>query len=122
MSMFDTILKQVAGSPDSIADLAAKVGIDPKMAETALAALGQSHAEPGDTVALAAEKTGMDIGALGSVLSQFGGEGALGDMVGKLQGAGGLSALTGMLDRDGDGNPVNDIMGMASGLLGGGKS
>lgn len=122
MSMFDTILKQVAGSPDSIADLAAKVGIDPKMAETALAALGQSHAEPGDTVELAAQKTGLDVGALGSILTQFGGEGALGDMVGKLQGAGGLGALSGMLDRDGDGNPIDDIMGMASGMLGGNKS
>lgn len=122
MSMFDMILKQVAGSPDSIAELAAKVGIDPKMAEAALAALGQSHAEPGDTVELAAGKTGLDVGALGSILSQFGGEAALGDMVGKLQSAGGLAVLSGMLDRDGDGNPVDDIMGMAQGMLGGGKS
>ena len=122
MSMFDSILKQVAGSPDSIADLAAKVGIDPKLAETALAALGQAHAAPGDTVATAAEKTGIDAGALGSILNQFGGEAALGDMVGKLQSAGGLGALTGMLDRDGDGNPVDDIMGMAKGLFGGGNS
>ncbi len=122
MSMFDMILKQVAGSPDSIADLAAKVGIDPKMAEMALAALGQSHAEPGDTCELAAKKTGMDVGAIGSILKQFGGEGALGDMVGKVQGAGGMGALSSMLDRDGDGSPINDIMGMAKGFLGGGKS
>lgn len=118
MSILDSILKQVGGSPDTVADLAGKVGIDPSMVEKALAALGQSHAEPGDTVELAAQKTGMDAGALGSILEQFGGEGALGDMVGKLQGAGGLGGLTSMLDQDKDGNPVNDLMGMAKGLFG----
>jgi hypothetical protein len=88
------------------------------MVEKALAALGQSHAEPGDTVELAAKKTGMDSGALGSIMEKLGGEGALGDMVGKLGGAGGLGGLTSMLDKDGDGNPMNDLTNMASGLFG----
>lgn len=118
MSFLDGILKQVGGSPDSIADLAAKVGIDPKMVEKGLAALGQSHAEEGDTVELAAEKTGMDTGALGSIMEKLGGEGALNDMVGKLGGAGGLGSLTAMLDKDGDGNVIDDLKGMASGLFG----
>ncbi|MEL7188405.1 MAG: hypothetical protein AAGK17_02545 [Pseudomonadota bacterium] len=120
MSILDTIMSQVAGSPDTVASLAEKVGIDPAMAEKAIAALGQSHAEEGDTVELAAEKTGLDTGALGGIMEQLGGEGALGDIAGKMQegGEGGLSGIMGMLDRDGDGNPLNDIADMASGLFG----
>ena len=122
MSILDGILSQVAGSPDTIASIAEKVGIDPAMAEQAVAALGQSHGEDGDTVELAAEKTGMDAGALGGIMEQMGGEGALGDLAGKMQGEGGeggaLSGLASMLDRDGDGNPINDVMGMAKGLFG----
>jgi len=29
-----------------------------------------------------------------------------------------LAGLANMLDRDGDGNPINDVMGMAKGLFG----
>jgi len=120
MSILDSIMQQVSGSPDTVAALAEKVGIDPAMAEKAVAALGQSHAEDGDTVELAAEKTGLDAGALGGIMEQLGGEGALGDIAGKLQGGegGGLSGIASMLDRDGDGNPLNDIADMASGLFG----
>ncbi len=119
MSILDSIMQQVSGSPDTVANLAEKVGIDPAMAEKAVAALGQSHAEDGDTVELAAEKTGIDTGMLGSIMEQMGGEGALGDLSSKLQGGeGGLAGLASMLDRDGDGNPINDVMGMAKGLFG----
>jgi len=122
MSILDGILKQVAGSPDTIASIAEKAGIDPAMAEKAVAALGASHAEDGDTVDLAAEKTGLDAGALGGIMDQLGGEGALGDLAGKLQGEGGeggaLAGIASLLDRDGDGNPINDVMGMAKGLFG----
>ncbi len=121
MSIFDSILKQVGGSPDTIADLASKVGIDPSMVEKGLAALGQSAPEDGDTVELAAEKTGIDKGALGSIMEKMGGENALGDMASKAEGSGGLGGIMSMLDRDGDGNPLNDITDMASGFLGGKK-
>ena len=118
MSILDSIMKQVSGSPDTVAALAAKVGIDPAMAEKAVAALGQSHAEDGDTVELAAGKTGLDSGVLGSIMSQMGGEGALGDLAGKMGGDSKLGGIMSMLDRDGDGNPLDDIAGMASGLFG----
>ena len=122
MSILDGILSQVAGSPDTIASIAEKVGIDPAMAEQAVAALGQSHGEDGDTVELAAEKTGMDAGALGGIMEQMGGEGALGDLAGKMQGesgeGGALAGLASMLDRDGDGNPINDVMDIAKGRFG----
>lgn len=120
MSILDSIMQQVSGSPDTVAALAEKVGIDPAMAEKAVAALGQSHAEDGDTVELAAQKTGLDVGALGGIMEQLGGEGALGDIAGKLQSGegGGLAGIASMLDRDGDGNPLDDIADMASGLFG----
>jgi len=119
MSMLDGILKQVAGSPDTVASLAEKVGIDPSMVEKGLAALGQSQPEDGDTVELAAQKTGMDSGALGSIMEQMGGEGALGSFAGMADsGEGGLGGIMSMLDRDGDGNAMDDIAGMASGLFG----
>ncbi len=119
MSILDSLMQQVAGSPDTVASLAEKVGIDPSMAEKAIAALGQSHAEDGDTVELAAEKTGLDTSALSGILSQIGGEGALGDLASKMGGEeGGMSGIMSMLDRDGDGNPLDDIADIASGLFG----
>ena len=118
MSLLDGILQQVAGSPDTVASIAEKVGIDPAMAEKAVAALGQSHAEEGDTVELAAEKTGLDAGALGGIVEQLGGENALGQLSEKMGGDSKLAGLANMLDRDGDGNPINDVMGMAKGLFG----
>ena len=88
------------------------------MAEQAVAALGQSHAEPGDTIQGAAAKTGLDPAMLGQMAQQLGGEGGLGKLSEMLQGNSALSGLTGMLDRDGDGNPLDDIAGLASGLFG----
>lgn len=68
MSAFDSILSQLSGNVD-IANLAAKVGLDPAMAEKAVAALGQAHATPGDTVATAATQTGLDAGTLQQIVS-----------------------------------------------------
>ena len=118
MSLLDSILQQVAGSPDTVADIAAKVGIDPALAEKAVAALGQAHPQPGDTVEAAAGKTGIDAGTLGQIVQQIGGEGALGQIAGKLGGNPQLASILGMLDRDGDGNPLDDIAGMAGSLFG----
>lgn len=118
MGLLDGILKQVAGSPDTVAQLAEKVGIDPGMAEKAVAALGQSHGESGDTVELAAGKTGLDSGKLNEIMGQLGGEGALSQITEKMGGSAGMSGIMDMLDRDGDGNPLNDIAGMAKGLFG----
>lgn len=58
-----------------------------------------------DTVASAAAATGLSADTLQGLLGQIGGEGA-------------LDKISGMIDRDGDGNPVNDIMGMAGKLFG----
>lgn len=116
MGMLDGILGQLGGS--DVGGLAEKFGLPPELAEKAVAALGQSHAEPGDTIAGAAAKTGLDPDTLSQMAQQLGGEGGLGKLSEMLQGNSALSGLTGMLDRDGDGNPINDIAGLASGLFG----
>lgn len=102
--MFDKILSQVTGNP-TVANMAEKLGIDPEMAAKAVAALGESHQEEGDTIELAASKTGLDAGMLNQIRDAIGGEGSLGK-------------FAAMLDKDGDGNPLNDIASMASGLFG----
>jgi len=117
MSLFDSILGQVGQNVD-IAGLAGQFGLDPAMAEKAVAALGVSHAEAGDTIEGAAAKTGLDAGMLSQMASQLGGEGGLGQLSGLLQGNPQLASVAGMLDRDGDGNPINDVLGMAKGLFG----
>lgn len=109
MSILDGILKNIGGAPDDVVNLASKIGIDPKMVEMAIGALGKTHQMDGDTVTLAAEKTGMSPDILNQIVGAIGGEGS-------------LTNFASMLDKDGDGNPVDDIMDMAKGLLGGGKN
>ena len=112
-------MQQVAGSPDTVASLAEQVGLDPAMVEKAVAALAQSQPEEGDTVELAAQKTGIDMSALSGIVAQMGGEGALGDLASKMgSGEGGLAGVMNMLDQDGDGSPLDDIAGMASSFFG----
>lgn len=105
MSMLDGILKNIGGAPDDVTNLAQKVGIDPAMVEKAIATLGQTHQMEGDTVGLAAERTGLDPSILSQIVQQIGGEGS-------------LTKFAGMLDLDGDGNPINDITGLAGNLFG----
>ena len=106
MSILDGILKNIGGAPDDVVNLASKLGIDPKMAEMAIAALGKTHQMDGDTVTLAAEKTGMSPDILNQVVAAIGGEGS-------------LAHFASMLDLDKDGSPLDDILGMAQGFLGG---
>ena len=105
MSLLDGILKNIGGAPDDVANLAEKIGIDPAMAEKAIAVLGQTHQMQGDTVELASAKTGLDTGVLSQIVEQIGGEGS-------------LTNFASMLDQDGDGNPLDDIADIASGLFG----
>lgn len=105
MSILDGILKSIGGAPDDVMNLARQVGLDPAMVEQAIAALGRTHQLDGDTVTLAAEKTGIDPAVLNKIVAAIGGEGS-------------LSHFASVLDRDGDGNPLDDIMGMAKGLFG----
>ncbi|MBN9504614.1 MAG: hypothetical protein J0I69_01185 [Altererythrobacter sp.] len=104
MALFDDILGRIGDHPE-IANMATKLGIDPRLAEKAVAALGEAHQQPGDTVQQAAAKTGLDTGVVSQIVEHIGGEGS-------------LSEFAAMLDQDGDGNPLNDIAGFASRLFG----
>ena len=117
MGIFDSILGQVGGHAD-VGNMAAKLGIPAEMAEKAIAALGQSHGEAGDTIQGAAAKTGMDAGMLSQIVEQIGGEGSLGEYARMLQDNPAAKGVFKWLDSDGDGNPLNDIAGMAGKLFG----
>ena len=116
MSILDSILRGIGGAPDDVVNLAEKVGIDPAMAEKAIAALGQSHQMQGDTVELASAKTGLPQGTLNQIVEQIGGEGSLMEFANAIKNDPG--SILGLLDRDGDGNPLNDVAGIAKGLFG----
>lgn len=104
MGMFDGLLEQLGGS-DQLAGLAAKVGLNEEQVASAMAALGKAHPEPGDTVAGAAASTGLSMDKLQDIVTQIGGENALGK-------------ISAMIDRDGDGNPLNDLSALAGSLFG----
>lgn len=119
MSILDGIMQQVSGSPDTVASLAQQVGLDPAMVEKALAALGQAQPQEGDTVELAAQKTGFDMTALSGIVAQMGGEDALNDLAARMGAEeGSLAGVMSLLDQDGDGSPLDDIAGMASSFFG----
>ena len=123
MGMLDGLLGQVASNVD-VAGLAAKVGITPDQAESAIAALGQAHSAPGDTVETAADSTGLPADTLQQIVGHIGGEGALGRFASLLSeqsggGAGGIfGQVEGMLDQNGDGSATDEIAGFAKGLFG----
>ena len=116
MSLLDGLLNKLGPDVD-VANLAAKVGIDPAIAEKAISALGAAHQQPGDTVSLAAEKTGLDSGILDQIVGHIGGEGSLGEFARMLKDPQAGSIFS-ALDKDGDGNPLNDLAGLAKGLFG----
>ncbi|MGP7795423.1 hypothetical protein [Sphingomonas sp. CLY1604] len=95
MGLFDTILGQAAGNP-AIANLAEKIGLSPEQVSAAIAALGAAHVQPGDTVAGAANSTGLSPDVLQQILGHLGGEGALGNF-GALLGQAGEGGLGGVL-------------------------
>ncbi len=109
------LLDGILGGQVDIANMAGQLGIDPGMAEKAVAALGQSHQEPGDTATLAAQKTGLDLGTVQQVIAAIGGEGSLAQFATQITSNPQVMAL---LDRDGDGQVVDDIANLASGFFG----
>jgi hypothetical protein len=117
MSILDGILGQLEGTVD-IANLATKVGLDPALAEKAIAALGAAHPQPGNTVATAAARTGIDSAILNQIVGHIGGEGALARFSQILAEHPQAASVIGQLDRDGDGNPLDDILGAAGSLFG----
>ena len=104
MDFLNNIVGQLGGA-DKIASLAKQVGLSEAQVQAAMAALGKAAPQPGDTAASAAQSTGLPLDKLQDLLAQVGGEDA-------------LKKIGGFLDRDGDGNSVNDIMGFAKKFTG----
>ncbi|WP_031342431.1 hypothetical protein [Novosphingobium lindaniclasticum] len=115
MGLFDGILGQVSDHPD-VANLAAKLGLDPATTEKAIAALGLAHQEEGDTAQLAAAKTGLGLGTIQQVISAIGGEGSLAQFASLV--GNDPSKFAAFLDKDGDGSVIDDLTDMAKGFFG----
>lgn len=96
MSILNSILGQVSGDA-TVQNLASKVGLSPEQAEQAIAALGQAHAQEGDTVQTAAQDTGLPADKLSQIVHHLGGEGSLGQFASLLEAQGGASSLLGGL-------------------------
>lgn len=115
MNILNSVLSQVGGN-ENVANLAARVGLSPEHVQSAVAALSKFQGAPGDTAADAAADTGLPLGKVQDLLGQLGGEGGLGQIAALLQANGG--GILSTLDRDGDGNPLNDIADLASSFFG----
>jgi hypothetical protein len=111
------ILGQIFGSKDVSRAVAAKAsqvtGLDPELLKKmlpllAMAAAGYMASSRGGAPAAGG-------GGLGGLLGQVLG-GAMGGGRAKAGQAGGLGGLAAMIDLNGDGNPLDDIMGMAGKL------
>jgi ATP phosphoribosyltransferase regulatory subunit HisZ len=98
MSLLDGILGQVSDSA-TVQNLAAKVGLTPEQVESAVAALGQAHAQEGDTVQSASEATGLPSDKLNEIVEHIGGEGSLGQFAALLESEGGISEVLGGLKK-----------------------
>jgi hypothetical protein len=129
----NTILGQIFGSKDVSRAVAGKAaeqtGVDPSILKKMLPILAMLVAgymakqSGGDSSSQGGDAGGGLGGMLGGLLGGGGQSGGgLGGMLGNVLGgggksasaAGGLGGLASMLDMDGDGNPLDDIMGMAS--------
>jgi len=94
MGLFDAILGHAHDHP-TLKNMAEKLGIDQEQAEQAIAALGEAHQQQGDTVTLAAERTGLSTEMLNRIVGEIGGEGS-------------LAQFGQILQADHDGNPFDD--------------
>ena len=94
MSLLNGILNQVSDTA-TVENLAAKVGLTPEQVEQAVAALGQAHPQPGDTVTTAAERTGLPLDKLNEIVGHIGGEGALGRFASLLEQDGAAGGILG---------------------------
>ena len=123
MSMFDGILGQLGGALN-LDELAGKIGMtteELKQGGESLFSKLSSGENPADAVQSAAAESGVDASKLQELLpslaEKFGMDGQDG-LLAKLTGEGGLlSGVTGFLDRDGDGNPINDVTDMIGGFF-----
>ena len=97
MGLFDAILGHAHDHP-TVKNLAEKLGIEQEQAEQAIAALAEAHQQQGDTVSLAADRTGLSPEMLNRVVGEIGGEGS-------------LTQFNQILEGDHGGNPFDNFTG-----------
>lgn len=119
MSLLDGLLGR-AGTIDLDA-LAKQVGLSPddlrSGGEALLGKLAGGGQDATQAAMGAASETGLPLDKLQALLPALAeqlGQGGVDGPLARLTGEGGI---LGALDRDGDGNPLNDIAGMAKGLF-----
>ncbi len=123
MSVLDGIFGQL-GKVVNIDELAGKIGMSAdelKQSGESLFSKLSSGENPAEAVQNAAAETGVDAskleGLLPSLAEKLGMDGQDG-LLASLTGEGGmLSSVTGFIDRDGDGNPINDVTDMIGGFF-----
>ena len=121
MGILDGLLGQ-AGKID-LGALASQVGLSGDEVKTGgealLSRLAGGGQDAAGAAASAAAETGLPLAKLQALLpalaAQFG-EGGVEGLMARL--GGGAGGLLGALDQDGDGNPLNDLAGMAKNLFG----
>jgi hypothetical protein len=124
MGILDGLLAQ-AGSSIDLDELAGKVGLSADQlrsgADSILGQLaGNGTDDPEEAASEAASQTGIPLDRLQQVLPQLTQQLGLGgdDGEGASGGLGGLlDQAKNFLDRDGDGNPLDDVADMAKGLF-----
>lgn len=108
MSMFDGILGNL-GSPGNLQAVADKLGLPADKMQALLTEIGAKIGSGETSVAALADTAaehGVSADGLQELLAQFGGPEAI------------LGKLGAMFDKDGDGNPLNELSGLAKGLFG----
>lgn len=105
MGMFDDLLGNMGG----LEAIAAKIGVQPEQMQALMSEIGGKIASgETDVAALAttAAEHGVSADKLQELLADFGGPEAI------------LGKLGSFFDRDGDGNPLGELGGLAKGLFG----
>ncbi|KXU31035.1 hypothetical protein A0J57_04705 [Sphingobium sp. 22B] len=105
MALFDDLLGNMGG----LEAVAAKIGLQPDQMQALMSEIGGKIASgETDVAALAttAAEHGVSADKLQELFAHFGGPEAI------------LAKIGGLLDRDGDGNPLNELGGLAKGLFG----
>lgn len=113
MSILDSLLG-AAGQNLDVSGIASQLGIDPSVAQTAIAALGAAHGQDGDTVQAASDATGIDADTLNQVVGALGGHEGLGQVAQALAGSPEAQNLLGSLV----GGDAGGLAGLAGSLFG----
>jgi hypothetical protein len=105
MGMFDGLLGNLGG----LEAIAAKIGLSPEQMQGLMSEISAKIGSGDTSVSALAETAaahGVSADKLQELMGQFGGPEAI------------MGKLGGMFDKDGDGNPMNELGGLAKGLFG----